>query len=59
MEPATLKNILKNMVKTFNISRDNKIKMFLVGLTSQDRGPLGSDGPQRSSLPLECSLRHK
>lgn len=59
MEPATLKNILKNMVKTFNISRDNKIKMLLVGLTSQDRGPLGSDGPQRSSLPLECSLRHK
>lgn len=50
MEPATLKNILKNMFKTlenktFNTSKGNKIKMLLIGLTFQDLDILGMDGP--------------
>lgn len=42
MEPATLKNTLKNMVKI--IEKDDKIKLLLVGLTFQGLGPPGSAG---------------
>lgn len=45
MEPATFKNILKNMIKNFNTSKDNDIKMLLVGLTFQELDPLGMAGP--------------
>lgn len=33
MEPATLKNILKKTWLKCNASKDNKIKLLLVGLT--------------------------
>lgn len=41
MEPATLKNTLKNRTKTsenitFNTLKGNKVKLLLVGLTFQD-----------------------
>lgn len=50
MEPATLKNILKKHGKNVNTSKDNKIKMLLVGLTFQVLDPLGMAGLRGSSI---------